>query len=349
MTVRIASIVGARPQFVKASTISRIVARDPDLDEILIHTGQHYDDQMSDVFFRELEIPPPAYNLDVQALSHGAMTGRMLEKIETVLEEVKPALVLVYGDTNSTLAGALAASKRHIPVAHVEAGLRSFNRHMPEELNRIVTDHLSSLLLCPTQQSVFNLEREGVTERIHHCGDVMYDATLFVARKGDAAALVDRLALTGDFAIATVHRAENTDDAGQLHKIFDYLDAIARDQRVIMPVHPRTAHALARHGIQPSCVELIDPVGYFDLHALLSRASLVLTDSGGLQKEAYFHGKPCVTLRGETEWTETLDHGWNRLWGVPAFAGPRTTIPDYGDGNAATLIVDLIKRFLDGR
>ena len=346
MTLRIATIVGARPQFVKAGAISRVIAGDQNLSEVLIHTGQHYDDSMSDIFFRELEISSPAYNLGVQANSQGAMTGRMLEGVEAALKEINPALVIVYGDTNSTLAGALAASKLHIPIAHVEAGLRSFNRRMPEEINRVLTDHLASLHLCPTRQSVNNLAREGITAGVYHCGDVMYDATLFAAEKSDASSLITDLDLdSGSFAICTIHRAENTDDPAQLQTIFDFLDAAAADQRIIAPTHPRTRRALTEFGIEPERVEIIEPLGYFDLHALLGRASMVFTDSGGLQKESYFHGKPCVTLRNETEWTETVDHGWNRLWTQADFAKPRTSIPDYGDGHAARRIVEIVHQF----
>ncbi len=345
MTLRIATVVGARPQFVKVSVISRLIAGDPEISESLIHTGQHYDDHMSDIFFRELEIAPPAYNLAVHSGSHGAMTGRMLEGIEHALNEIRPALVMVYGDTNSTLAGALAASKSQIPVAHVEAGLRSFNRRMPEEINRVLTDHLASIHLCPTLQSVTNLAREGITTGVYHCGDVMHDATLFAAQKADTSPVVATLDLDGaDFAICTVHRAENTDDSHQLRAIVNYLEAAAVDQRIIMPAHPRTRQALDRFNIRLKRIEMIEPLGYFDLHSLMSRASLIFTDSGGLQKEAYFHRKPCITLRGETEWTETVEHGWNRLWSQPDFVTPRTPISDYGDGHAGERILEYIKK-----
>ncbi|MCB1546583.1 MAG: UDP-N-acetylglucosamine 2-epimerase (non-hydrolyzing), partial [Hyphomicrobiaceae bacterium] len=337
---RIVSVVGARPQFVKAAAVSRAVAADGRLEEILIHTGQHFDANMSEIFFRELEIPRPAYELDIHGLDHGAMTGRMLEAIEHVLRDEQPAMVVVYGDTNSTLAGALAAAKLNVPVAHVEAGLRSFNRRMPEEINRVLADHVSTLLLCPTRQAIANLAREGVLRGVHHVGDVMYDATLFAREVARARSrILDTLHLApGTFGVATVHRAENTDDEDRFRRILGYLEARARTRPIVFPVHPRTRAVMARLGAMPGGVRLIDPLGYHDLHRLLMDAAEVLTDSGGLQKEAYFHRVPCITLRDETEWVETVECGWNRLWTSEDYAA-RREIDEYGNGQAAAGIV----------
>lgn len=345
---RVISIVGARPQFVKAAAVGRAFRRRSDLEERLVHTGQHFDDAMSRVFFDELAIPAPAHHLGIHDGGHGAMTGRMLEAIEGVLLGERPDLVVVYGDTNSTLAGALAAAKLHLPVAHVEAGLRSFNRRMPEEINRVVADHVSTLLFCPTTEAVRNLEHEGIRSGVHHVGDVMYDATLFAREAALArSSILDRLGLEpGGYAVCTVHRAENTDAPERLAAIVAHLEEAARERPVVFPVHPRTRKALARHGLALEGPRLIDPLGYLDLSRLLASAAIVLTDSGGLQKEAYFHGVPCVTLRDETEWVETVSHGWNRLWRGADFVTPRRPIADYGEGDAAGRIVDLIARFL---
>ncbi|HXD22062.1 MAG TPA: UDP-N-acetylglucosamine 2-epimerase (non-hydrolyzing), partial [Gemmatimonadaceae bacterium] len=275
--------------------------------EILVHTGQHFDALMSDVFFEELDIPKPDYNLEVNSLGHGAMTGRMLEAIEALLAKDPPAIVLVYGDTNSTLAGALAAAKLSIPVAHIEAGLRSFNRRMPEEINRVLVDHVSDLLLCPSDVSAAHLAKEGITRNVHVVGDVMLDVLNWAKER------VERK--QGSHLLATVHRSENTDDPARLSRILAAFNAL--DERVVFPVHPRTRSAIARggHQIKPH-VELIDPVGYVDMVALTASARLVLTDSGGLQKEAYWLGVPCITLRDETEWIETVQAGWNTLAGA---------------------------------
>ncbi|MFM9977252.1 MAG: non-hydrolyzing UDP-N-acetylglucosamine 2-epimerase [Sphingomonadaceae bacterium] len=347
MARKIVTIVGARPQFIKAGAVSRAIARQDGLDEILVHTGQHFDDAMSEVFFRELELPVPKFNLGIAGQSHGAMTGRMLEAIETVLIQEAPDLCLVYGDTNSTLAGALAAAKLHIPVAHVEAGLRSFNRRMPEEINRVTTDHLAAILFCPTRASVENLRAEGIAKAVHHTGDVMFDATRHaIARTTGQHDVRERLAVpTGDYNVCTIHRAENTDDAAQLRRVADYLRNVAQERPLVLPLHPRTRGALERHGVSFDFALLTEPLGYFDLNALLAGAMTVFTDSGGLQKEAYFHGKPCVTLRDETEWVETIDHGWNRLWQGPDFITPRLPITDYGDGDAAGTIATLLAGF----
>lgn len=345
---RIVTVVGARPQFIKAGAVSRMIAATPDLEEVMVHTGQHFDDSMSEIFFRELGLPEPAYNLGIASQGHGAMTGRMIESIEQVLIEQKPDLLLVYGDTNSTIAGALAGAKLHIPVGHVEAGLRSFNRRMPEEINRVITDHVAAIQFCPTEVSIENLRREGIVENVHHTGDVMYDATLFaIDASRDKSDIIDRLDLEpGHFSVCTIHRAENTDDETQLRRVCDYLAGVAAGGKLVIPLHPRTRQALDRHGLTLDPALIISPLGYFDLHALIAGAETIYTDSGGLQKEAYFHGKPCVTLRDETEWVETIRHGWNRLWHGPDYAEPRSEIVDYGDGHAAEKIVRLLQTFV---
>lgn len=342
---KILTVVGARPQFVKAAAVSRALRAAPDMREILVHTGQHFDEMMSEVFFRELDIPPPHEHFDIHGGGHGAMTGRMLEVVESAILKHRPDWVLIYGDTNSTLAGALAAVKLHIPVAHVEAGLRSFNRRMPEEVNRVVADHVSTLLLTPTRAAGANLAAEGIVKGVRHVGDVMCDALRHAMRKAmtDSTAL-DALGLKdGDYALATLHRAENVDDPVRLRALFDALRREAGERAIVMPLHPRTRQAMARADMTAPGVRIIDPVGYLDMARLLSGAALVLTDSGGLQKEAYFAGKPCVTLREETEWVETIEHGWNRLWTQADWARPRTPIPDYGDGDAAERVVAALR------
>jgi UDP-GlcNAc3NAcA epimerase len=345
---RVFTIVGARPQFIKAAAVNRAFAKSGLLSESIIHTGQHYDDMMSDVFFRELQIDRPKYQLDLGGGRQGAMTGKMLEAIEEILIEDKPDVVLVYGDTNSTTAGALAAVKLHIPVAHVEAGLRSFNRRMPEEINRIVADAVSDMLFCPTLASVENLQREGVTRNVHLVGDVMYDATLNVIEVAKRhSSIVEDLGLErGNFAVCTLHRAENTNDLNRFGEIIRHVEEFAKDRQVVFPVHPRTAAALRGLGRELTGVMLVDPVGYIDMHALIAGCDLVLTDSGGLQKEAYFHGKPCVTLRDETEWVELIESGWNRLWTSDTWLSPRRPVADYGTGHSADLIVKHIEEFL---
>lgn len=341
---RVLTIVGARPQFIKASPVSHAL-RAAGLTEVLVHTGQHFDAMMSDVFFDELDIPKPAYNLEVNSLGHGAMTGRMLERIEDTLVKEMPDLVLIYGDTNSTVAGALAASKLHIPVAHVEAGLRSFNRRMPEEINRVVADHLSTQLFCPTATSVSNLAAEGITKGVHMVGDVMFDTTLAAVKRGqERSKILETLALKPKtYAVSTIHRAENTDDPERFKAVVAWLEQAAKDQPVIMPVHPRTRKLMTSRGLEPKGVRLVDPLGYLDMALLVHNATAVYTDSGGLQKEAYFHRIPCVTLRDETEWVETVEAGWNRLWRGPAHAGPRRDIADYGTGKSAGEIARLVK------
>ena len=338
--MRVMTVVGARPQFIKAATVSRQFRRRGDVREILVHTGQHFDSAMSEVFFHELDIPPPSHNLGIHGGGHGEMTGRMLMALEPLIQAERPDWVLVYGDTNSTLAGALAAAKLTIPVAHVEAGLRSFNRAMPEEINRLVTDQLSTLRFCPTAGAMDNLLREGMGDGSSLVGDVMYDATLAAAEAAQRSTLLERLGLTpGGYSLATIHRAENTDRVEALAKVVRYLGDCADRQPVVLPLHPRTRLATQSAGLSLDRLQIIEPVGYLDMHRLLSGAAEVLTDSGGVQKEAYFHRVPCVTLRSETEWVETIECGWNRLWTQPDYR-PRRVIDEYGNGKAAEKVVD---------
>lgn len=320
--MKVLTIIGARPQFIKAAVVSRAFKEHrPDVQEIIVHTGQHYDANMSDVFFDELEIPKPDYNLGIGGGTHGQNTGRMIEKLEGLMMEVQPQWVLVYGDTDSTLAGALAAAKLHIPVAHVEAGLRSFNRRMPEEINRVLTDHIAEILFAPTETGRQNLLNEGIAqEKIKLVGDVMYDASLFYKEKARKPQLPAELDIKdGDFVLCTIHRAENTDDSQRLKNIFQGLGDSG--ETIILPLHPRTRVKIADYGIAiPENVWVIDPVGYLEMVWLEANCRLVATDSGGVQKEAYFFGKPCVTMRDETEWVELVEAGWNRLAGADARA-----------------------------
>lgn len=360
---KILSVVGARPQFIKAAAVGRVLRRTRGMREVLVHTGQHYDRNMSRVFFRELEIPEPHANLGIGSGAHGAQTGRMLEALERVISRERPDWVLVYGDTNSTLAGALAAAKLGIPVAHVEAGLRSWNRAMPEEINRVAADHASDLLFAPTRAAVANLRREGFEPgTIARVGDVMYDAALHYGRKAERASpVLGKLGLAGrDYVLATVHRAENTDERGRLRAIFHALHRLSRDIAVVVPVHPRTRKALARSGWRATgALRLVDPVGYLDMVMLERHARLIATDSGGVQKEAFFYRVPCATLRTETEWVELVETGWNtlvpptsaglvyrRLRGIlRGFRPPRGNQRPYGDGRAAEAIVKRLRCF----
>ena len=331
---KIATILGARPQFIKAAAVSRIIQKNhrDTLREVLIHTGQHHDENMSRVFFDELEIPEPTYNLGIAGGGHGAMTGRMLEALEKVLLQENPDCVLVYGDTNSTLAGALAAAKLHIPVAHVEAGLRSFNMRMPEEINRILTDRISTWLFTPTDVATRNLQNEGVpTERIIQAGDVMYDVALcYGARVSESGGVLQRLGFKPkSYILATIHRAENTDDSQRLTAIVDALCEVAQHTPVVWPLHPRARNLLAQQGLMDrarALLSLIDPVDYLGMVQLEKYARLIATDSGGVQKEAFFHRVPCVTLRDETEWVELIDAGWNRLVDVRAISNQQSAI-----------------------
>lgn len=352
MKRKIITIIGARPQFVKAAVISRVFKQHDDVEEILVHTGQHYDHNMSEIFFEEMDIPKPKYNLSINGLDHGAMTGQMLEKIEEVIKIENPEWVLVYGDTNSTIAGALAAKKKHVKVAHIEAGLRSFNIRMPEEVNRILTDRISDILFAPTQTAIDNLKLEGfdnLEARVIRSGDVMLDAGMFYAQKSKERATLPSSMFEGDFILCTLHRAENTDDKDRLNAIVEALNTIHKSTRVVMPLHPRTSSLLEKYGLKLN-VELIDPVGYFDMIELLKNCSLVMTDSGGLQKEAYFFEKNCVTMRDETEWVELVDNGFNLLAGadrnlilnhVETMLNKKSDFSSqlYGDGRAGEQIV----------
>lgn len=349
---KIVTILGARPQFIKAAALSVVLKES--FDEVLVHTGQHYDSNMSDVFFEELKISKPDYHLNIGSGSHGAMTGEMLIDIEKVLEIEKPDFVLVYGDTNSTLAGALAASKMLIPVIHVEAGLRSFNKSMPEEQNRILTDHLSSLLFAPTQTAIENLEKEGITTGVHLVGDVMYDGILrFAELAREKSTILNELKLQEkNFILCTIHRAENTNNANHLKAVFEALNESG--EHIVLPLHPRTLKYMSDYGIKASeNVRIIEPVGYLDMVRLEDAAKKIVTDSGGVQKEAFFLGVPCVTLRGETEWVETVEDGWNILVGtskarileaIDSFSPDTKRKNHFGDGTSTVKIKDAIKK-----
>ncbi len=359
--IRIITIVGARPQFVKAAMLSRAISmrnkEGMSFEEKLIHTGQHYDENMSRVFFHEMGILKPTWQLHCGNHTHGAMTGQMLMDIEKILTDNQPDYVLVYGDTNSTLAGALAASKLHIPVVHVEAGLRSFNKAMPEEINRILTDHVSSILCCPTQTAVQNLHKENITKGVYHVGDIMYDAALLFGKEAEQrSTILQTLGLSPkEFLLCTVHRAENTDSQERLCQIAQAWTEIAASERIVIPLHPRTRIYLEKYNLlatlqQQSNILFTAPLGFLDMVMLERNARIILTDSGGIQKEAYFHKTPCITLREETEWTETIESGWNQLAGFHAkdiikclsTSNDRKEIQEYGDGNTAQKILDLL-------
>ena len=357
--MKVLSIVGARPQFVKAAVVSRALSMIDGIGEVLLHTGQHYDKAMSQVFFSQLGIQEPDYNLAIGSGNHGSQTGRMLSAIEDVLLLERPDLILVYGDTNSTLAGALAASKLHIRVAHVEAGLRSFNRKMPEEINRVLTDHLSDLLFAPTDAAATNLEAEGIHgEKVLLTGDVMYDAALhFASTPSDGTKILEHHSLADkEYVLATVHRAENTDDPLRLRAIFDGLVEVAEKLPVVLPLHPRTRKMLSTVDTDTSDLLIIDPVGYLDMVVLERNARLIATDSGGVQKEAYFYRVPCVTLRDETEWVELVEHGWNLI--LPPTDGHQVAaailrrlnqygedVDLYGGGRATERIAGAVENF----
>jgi len=351
--MKIVSIVGARPQFVKAATVSRVLRRDPAIREILLHTGQHYDDNMSEIFFRELNIPEPDYNLGVGSGSHAEQTGTMLKRIEEILLKEKPDCTLVYGDTNSTLAGALTSAKLYIPVAHVEAGLRSFNRAMPEEINRIVTDRIAGLLFAPTQTAVSHLTDEGLGDITFFTGDVMYDSVLYY--KDWLLKDPEKYrtpGIPGKYLLATIHRAENTDNPVNLKNILTAFSKLGC--HIVLPIHPRTRKILQSLVDLPDNIHIIDPVGYLQMLKLTLDATRVLTDSGGLQKEAYFLEKPCITLRTETEWVETLHDHWNiitgsdpeMIWKAVNSELPSAPIrPAFGNGKAAELILQKLLLF----
>jgi len=360
ISLKIVDVVGARPQFIKLAPILQAIVKhnqkrpECPIQEVLVHTGQHYDYEMSQVFFDGLGLKSLDYHLGVGSGSHGYQTGEMLKCIEEVLIKEKPDMVMVYGDTNTTLAGALAAAKLHIPVAHVEAGLRSFNREMPEEINRVLTDHISDFLFCPTQTAVENLRREGIEKGVYLVGDVMYDTVLLyldlAERKSE---IMERLELKPkSYALATVHRAENTDQPERLRAIFEGLERVAKEGlSVLLPLHPRTRKQLNALGMHPKEMRVLDPVSYLDMLVLEKNARVILTDSGGVQKEAFFFRVPCVTLREETEWVETVETGWNTLVGCDperivqavfeACPGTESVWP-YGDGQAAERMVSVV-------
>jgi UDP-GlcNAc3NAcA epimerase len=356
-TMKIVTIIGARPQFIKAAALSREFAKHSCIKEIIIHTGQHFDKNMSDVFFEEMQIPRPNYHLNINGLGHGAMTGQMLEGIEKILIDERPDFVLVYGDTNSTLAGALASKKLHLKLVHVEAGLRSFNMLMPEEINRVLTDRISDILFVPTKQAIQNLDKEGFENfdcEIVNCGDIMQDAALFYSKRAaEKSTIIQTLGLeSSSFVLATIHRAENTDDLKRLVSIVGALNEINKTFKVVSPVHPRTRAIFEKNNIKTDFV-CIDPVGYFDMIQLMSNCSLICTDSGGLQKEAYFFNKYCITFRDQTEWVELVENGYNRITGankdfiLDAFGyfkeKPFHKATElYGAGNASKTIADFL-------
>lgn len=349
--MKILTILGARPQFIKAGSVSREIAKHNELQEVIVHTGQHYDANMSDIFFEEMQIPKPNYFLGIGGKSHGAMTGQMIEKIEEVALKERPDWIMVYGDTNSTLAGAIVASKLHIKLAHIEAGLRSFNMRMPEEINRILTDRISQILFCPTDAAIENLVKEGFSNfecKILKSGDVMQDGALFYQQFAQK----PNINIQSDFILCTVHRAENTDDYDRLKGIFGALEEVGKEKQVILPLHPRTKKILDQSGYKPSeNIEIIAPVGYLEMVWLIDNCSLVMTDSGGLQKEAFFFKKPCITLRDETEWVELIENKFNVLAGankmkiVEIYHNKKNLFAQdfekdlYGGGNASSAIV----------
>ena len=355
----IVTIVGARPQFIKAAPVSRAIQKHnleghgTQIKEVIVHTGQHYDDKMSAIFFRDLDLPDPHVNLDIGSGPHGWQTAQILMRVEEVLIAQKPDLVMVYGDTNSTLAGALAAVKLHIPVAHIEAGLRSFNREMPEEHNRVVSDHLSDLLFCPTQTAVKNLEHEGISKGVHCVGDVMYDSVLFNIHLAEKRShiLKQYNLKPKSYALATVHRAENTDGPERLKAILNALEEITSNGLpVILPLHPRTRNKISDFNLSHNSLQLIDPVSYLDMLVLEKQAKVILTDSGGVQKEAYWFEVPCITLRNETEWLETVESGWNIIVGSESMSITKAVEQAqsgsihqnaYGDGLTAEEIVKI--------
>lgn len=355
--MKILTVLGARPQFIKASVVTAAFARMSGIEEVVVHTGQHFDANMSDVFFAELGMPVPGYQLNIHGGGHGEMTGRMLIDLENVMLKERPDVVLVYGDTNSTLAGALAAAKLHIPVAHIEAGLRSFNMCMPEEINRILTDRISTWLYAPSEEAVGHLNREGVAPtRVHNVGDVMYDVALHHGERASrlGGGIVERLGLSSKgYVLVTIHRAENTDHIERLRVIVSALIEVGSQMPVVWPLHPRTRGALDRAGLLgklANAVMLVEPQGYLDMVRLERAAAVIATDSGGVQKEAFFHGVPCVTLRDETEWVELVESGWNQLIApinhtevaqaiLHSIGSVGSDVSPYGKGDAAARIV----------
>jgi UDP-GlcNAc3NAcA epimerase len=358
--VKIVTVVGARPQFIKAAAISHCINKyyKNKIHEIVIHTGQHYDNNMSDLFFQDFQLKKPDYQLGIHGGKHGEMTGRMLEAIETVLISEKPDCLLIYGDTNSTLAAALAAAKLHIPIAHIEAGLRSFNLKMPEEVNRILADKLSSYLFCPTQTAINNLEKEGITSGIHCVGDVMYDVALLYQSHANNDVLHKYSLKRNEYYLATCHREENTDNPHRLENILKAFAKLAKHHPVVFPLHPRTRDRIEKYALTHLLNDLfvLPPLSYFDLLTLQQSAKAILTDSGGIQKEAFFNQVPCITLRDETEWVETLELEWNQLTGddpekiyhaaLQAVPGRKNTFP-YGEGKASQKILETLLENID--
>jgi UDP-GlcNAc3NAcA epimerase len=352
--MKIITILGARPQFIKAAAVSKKLREKH--EELIVHTGQHYDENMSKVFFDELEIPKPDYNLNIGSGNHGYQTGNMLIKIEEIYEKEKPDCVLVYGDTNSTLAGALAASKLLIPVAHVEAGLRSFNKAMPEEQNRILTDHISKYLFTPTQTAVNNLKNEGIVNGVYNTGDVMYDAILHFSEIAEKKSnILNSLGLnSGEYILVTIHRAENTNNIDRLKNIIEALNESG--EKIVLPLHPRTKKFIESYNLSFSeNIKVIEPIGYLDMVMLEKSSSKIVTDSGGVQKEAFFMAKPCITMRDETEWVETVENGWNVIVGankekiidaINSFNPQSERENHFGDGNASSKIVEILSNNL---
>ena len=352
--IKILTILGARPQFIKAGSVSREIALHSDIEEVIVHTGQHYDTNMSDIFFEEMKIPKPTYFLGIGGISHGAMTGQMMEKIEEVALKENPDWIMVYGDTNSTLAGALVASKLNIKLAHIEAGLRSFNMKMPEEINRILTDRVSNLLFCPTEIAIENLKNEGFERmncKVVKTGDVMLDGAIFYKKL----AIKPSFKIEENFVLCTIHRAENTDSIANLIGIFDALNEISKEAQIILPLHPRTKKVIESHKIDTSNLTIVDPLGYLEMVWLIDNCNIILTDSGGLQKEAYFFSKQCITLRDETEWVELVNIGANVLVGankmkiISEFKNRKNFLNYiehlYGSGHASSKIILEIKNY----
>lgn len=357
--MKLLTVIGARPQFIKAAALSREIANYNNVEEVIIHTGQHFDDNMSTIFFKQMDIPTPKYNLAIHGLNHGAMTGRMMEEIEKIILIEKPNFLVVFGDTNSTLAGALAAKKLHIKVVHIEAGLRSFNNRMPEEINRILTDRISDYLFCPTQNAINNLKKEGFDNfkvKIINCGDIMLDAALFYAKTSAQQSTITKEINASNFALCTLHRAENTDNKENLTQIVKALNEINKTLPLVLPLHPRTKEKIKILGLKLNAT-VIQPVGYFDMIELLKHCKLVITDSGGLQKEAYFFNKHCLTLRNETEWIELVENKVNLLVGTTKTAildgfntliNATVTFPNnlYGNGNTSKIICNTLLKDL---
>lgn len=353
--MKILTVIGARPQFIKAATVSSKIRKNNN-SEILVHTGQHYDNNMSDIFFEELGIPKPDYNLSIGSSNHGHQTGSMLIALEDIYLKEKPDMVLVYGDTNSTLAGALCASKLLIPVAHVEAGLRSFNMSMPEEQNRILTDHISNLLFAPTQTAINNLTKENITNGVYNTGDVMYDSiNLFKERAKEVSTIIEKLNLSSSsYILSTIHRAENTNSIERLTSIIKALSESGK--KIILPLHPRTKKFINEYNLKIGHnIQIIDPVGYLEMISLQENACKIVTDSGGVQKEAYFLKKPCVTMRDETEWIETVQNGWNIIVGsdsnkildaIENFNPTGTPASAFGNGDTSSIITNIITDYL---